>query len=126
MQLIKFGAYRQFSVPKPPTSCSCKPLAVIVTKDRVAIKRQKKNEKKSQRFGKNKRGATTPASRHTVAPHLFLPQRTKTVHISTNNFTFDNLSTNKKMEVLRPKDTRGKWIVISAGVAILSRINVKQ
>jgi hypothetical protein len=44
-----------------------------MTTDSANIKRQK-NEQKSQRFSKIKRGATPPTSRHTVAPHLILPQ----------------------------------------------------
>jgi len=43
--------------------------------DRPSKYRQKYEGKKSQRFGKIKRGATQRTSQPTVAPHLLLPQR---------------------------------------------------
>jgi hypothetical protein len=49
-----------------------------MTTESANIKRQK-NEQKSQRFSKIKRGATPPTIRHTVAPHLLLPDRTTTI-----------------------------------------------
>jgi hypothetical protein len=46
--------------------------------DRSTIKQTEKNEKNNQRFSKIKRGAMPPTSRHTIAPHLLLIQRTTT------------------------------------------------
>ena len=68
---IKIGCYEDLTIKanKRFVIGHCK------TTDRP-VNRQTENEKKSQRFDKIKRGATQHTSRHTVAPHLLLPQRT--------------------------------------------------
>ena len=58
-----------------------------MTTDSANINRQK-NANKSQRLDKIKRGATPPTSRHRVAPHLLLLQRTGHNRKSTTNINF--------------------------------------